>query len=76
MDGSEVDRLFVWSEQGVGDEVMFASCFNDLVHKCDRLLWHVSVVDPNFPAQLWFKIKFIDRKSAFSDQHFIFKRLC
>ena len=37
-DGSEVDRLFIWSEQGVGDEVMFASCFNELVHRCEQLI--------------------------------------
>ena len=36
-DGSNVDRLYIWAEQGVGDEIMFASCFEDLLEKCNQL---------------------------------------
>ena len=36
--GSFVERLFVWAEAGVGDEVMFSSCFNELQSYCDRLI--------------------------------------
>jgi len=36
--GSFVERLFVWPEAGVGDEVMFSSCFNELQSYCDRLI--------------------------------------
>lgn len=25
--------IFVWSEQGIGDEIMFASCYNDILSK-------------------------------------------
>jgi hypothetical protein len=28
-DGTNVDSLFVYGEQGIGDEIMYASCFND-----------------------------------------------
>ena len=72
-DGSHVDRLFVWSEQGVGDEVMFASCFNDLVHKCQQLTVACERrLIPIFQRSFGSKIKFIDRKSAFSDAQFDF----
>ena len=70
-DGSEVDRLFVWSEQGVGDEVMFASCFNDLIDRCERLIVACeSRLIPIFQRSFGSKIQFIDRKSELSDQHF------
>ena len=36
-DGSKVERLYIWAEQGVGDEIMFASCFHDLLEKCNQL---------------------------------------
>ena len=36
--GSFVERLYVWAEAGVGDEVMFSSCFNELQSYCDRLI--------------------------------------
>jgi len=36
--GSFVERLYVWAEAGVGDEVMFSSCFNELQSYCDQLI--------------------------------------
>lgn len=48
-------RLFVWREQGVGDEILFSSCFNDLVAAgaevvalCDHRL--VSLFSRSFPS--------------------------
>ena len=35
--GDHVGKLFIWKEQGVGDEVMFASCLEDLQHHCETL---------------------------------------
>ena len=35
--GEFVDRLFIWKEQGIGDEVMFASCLPDLASRCGQL---------------------------------------
>lgn len=47
-------RLFVWREQGVGDEILFSSCLNDLVGagaevvvSCDRRL--ASLFSRSFP---------------------------
>jgi len=37
-EGGFVERLLIWSEQGVGDEVMFSSCFNELESYCDQLI--------------------------------------
>ena len=42
-DGSEVDRLFIWSEQGVGDEVMFASALMNWFIGANSLLWHAKI---------------------------------
>jgi len=36
-DGCKTGHLFVWAEQGVGDEIMFASCFPDLLERCEKL---------------------------------------
>ena len=40
--GEHVNTLFAWSEQGVGDEAMFASCLTDLLEHCDNLVVSVS----------------------------------
>ena len=59
--GEPVDRLFVWSEQGVGDEIMFAGCYNELAKSCRQLTISVSgrllpIMQRSFPKN----IKFID----------------
>ena len=36
-DGQYVDHLLVWAEQGIGDEVMFASALEDANQRCRRL---------------------------------------
>ena len=48
-------RLLIWREQGVGDEILFSSCLNDVVNagaevvvSCDRRL--VSLFSRSFPA--------------------------
>ncbi|AWK85853.1 tetratricopeptide repeat protein [Azospirillum thermophilum] len=48
-------RLLVWREQGVGDEILFASCYPDLIRRvghlvieCDRRL--VPLFQRSFPA--------------------------
>ena len=37
-DGSHVDRLFVYGEQGLGDEIMYASCLGDIPKDIDVTL--------------------------------------
>lgn len=67
--GEKVGTLFAWAEQGVGDEAMFASCYNDLLKRCDKLL--VSATDRMIPAlSRSFKsknIEFFDRKETLAD---------
>ncbi len=36
-DGKEVENLVVYGEQGIGDEIMFASCFEDAKGKAKKL---------------------------------------
>lgn len=37
-DGSHVGTLVVYGEQGIGDEIMFASLINEAKQRCDRLI--------------------------------------
>ena len=72
-DGSHVDRLYVWSEQGVGDEVMFASTFNELASRCNSL---VVACAPRlkllFERTFGDKITFVDRAVGLTDEQFDF----
>ena len=36
--GQRTDSVLLWAEQGLGDEVMFASIFNDVAHLCDKVI--------------------------------------
>ena len=60
-DGSQAGRLFVWAEQGVGDEIMFGSCFEDLLSRCDELI--VSTSERILPL---FERSFTDRATFVS----------
>jgi hypothetical protein len=66
-DGSPVDSLFVYGEQGIGDEIMYASCLNDIKNvgqitlECDprleglfkRSFPHIEVHGTRRKAQVW-----------------------
>ena len=61
-DGSQVGRLFVWAEQGVGDEIMFGSCFEELLARCDELIVSTSGrILPLFERSFDNRAKFVDR---------------
>ena len=72
-DGSDVDRLYVWSEQGVGDEIMFASTFNELASKSNSL---VVACAPRlrslFKRSFGEKITFVSRGKGVPDEQFDF----
>ena len=69
--GCKADRLYVWSEQGVGDEVMFASCFNDLLPKCNSLVVACnSRLLPLFQRSFGQEIEFVDRIQGLPDTQF------
>nr|AAY87260.1 predicted TPR domain protein [uncultured bacterium BAC17H8] len=73
-DGSSVDRLYVWSEQGIGDEVMFASCFDDLTEKCNQLIVACSPrLRTLFQRSFQNKIEFVDREKGLCDEDFDFQ---
>lgn len=36
-DGGEGQRVIVFGDQGVGDEIYFASCFKDMIARCERV---------------------------------------
>jgi len=69
--GASVDRLFVWAEQGVGDEIMFASCYEELAKSCKELTVSVSSrLVPIMERSFSNKIRFIDRHLPLSDEEF------
>ena len=70
-DGSHVDRLYVWSEQGIGDEVMFASTFNELASKCNNLVVSCAPrLQTLFERTFGDKITFVERAVGISDEQF------
>ncbi len=60
-------RVLVVAEQGVGDEIVFASCYNDLAAdveeawiECDPRL--IPIFERSFPENLHFVDRFVDAK--------------
>ena len=63
--GDKTGHLFVWAEQGVGDEVMFASCFSELLNFCDKLTVSVGPrLLPLFTRSLPKEINIVERSVA------------
>ena len=70
-DGSNVDRLYIWAEQGVGDEVMFASCFEDLLEKCNQLIVGCSPrLVTLFSRSFGDRIRFVSAEDGLPDDQF------
>lgn len=68
--GSKVDRLLVWAEQGIGDEIMFASCLNELASYANKLIVSVTgrskpLFERSFP-----NITFVDRDQTITPAHY------
>lgn len=72
-DGSSLEgkTLFIYSEQGVGDEMLFASCFQDVIDQakaciieCDKRL--IPVFSRSFPRAVF--IEHLKEDSAFSSR--------
>ena len=60
----QVISLF-WAEQGVGDEVMFASCFSELLNFCDKLTVSIGPrLLPLFARSLPKEINIVERSVA------------
>jgi len=61
--GEFVPNLFVWAEQGIGDEVMYASCIEALLSKCDNLTVSLSKrLIPLFQRSFPSNVAFVDRQ--------------
>jgi tetratricopeptide (TPR) repeat protein len=68
---TKTDTLLVWAEQGIGDEIMFASVLKELLGFSDELVVSVSskLVDI-FKRSFGSNIKFIDRNTNISNESF------
>jgi Flp pilus assembly protein TadD len=68
---TKTDTLLVWAEQGVGDEIMFASVLKELMGFSNELVVSVSskLVDL-FKRSFGSNIKFIDRNTNISNESF------
>ena len=54
-EGEPGKHIVVWGEQGVGDEVMFASCLPDAIEKCARVTFDchprlINIFERSFPS--------------------------
>lgn len=71
--GQKVDRLFVWAEQGIGDQIMYASCFNEITSICRDLTVSVSQrLLPLFKRSFPSNITFLDKTYKLEDEKFDF----
>lgn len=52
-DGKETDHLYIHGEQGVGDEIMFASCINEALTKAKKVTIEVNEKVQNIIKQTW-----------------------
>jgi hypothetical protein len=64
-DGDRTKRLLVLAEQGIGDEIVFASCYNDLARDVDEAWIEVDprlipAFERSFPENLHFIDRFIN----------------
>lgn len=69
--GQHVSHLLLWAEQGIGDEVMFASCFHELTQFADKIT--VTANDkllPLFRRSFPDKFHFISRNNDLKDIEF------
>ena len=70
-DGTHADRLYVWSEQGIGDEVMFASTLNETASRCESL---VVACNPRliklFERSFGDRMSFVSRGVGIPDEQF------
>lgn len=70
-DGSHTGRLFVWGEQGIGDEVMFSSCLEELLPLVDELVVSVSPKSlALFQRSFDDRIKFVKRFNGVGEIEF------
>ena len=70
-EGEKIGHLFVWAEQGIGDEIMVSTCFDELSSKCERLT--ISASDrllPIFKRSFSKNINFISKPTVPSDASF------
>ena len=59
--GQPTGKLFVWSEQGVGDEVMFASCFDELLNFATEVIVSVNKRSLQLFQRSFPRIRFVDK---------------
>ena len=59
--GQPTGKLYVWSEQGVGDEVMFASCFDELLNFATEVIVSVNKRSLQLFKRSFPQIRFIDK---------------
>ena len=70
-DGLCVESLFVWAEAGIGDEVMYASCIDELLDYTDYLIVSCdSRLLPIFNRSFHQSITFVEKVSCMVDEWF------
>ena len=68
--GQQTGRLFVWGEQGIGDEVLFASCIKELLGLCETLIFSVSKKSLEIFCRSFPQAVVLDREEIPSDLYY------
>ena len=67
-DGKPTEHLFVWGEQGIGDEVMFGSCLDELLCLSKKLTVSVNGKSLELFRRSFPRINFVDRNQLIDFQ--------
>ena len=68
--GQKTNTLFIWSEQGIGDEVMFASGLGELSAYAEQLVVSVDKRSIGLFQRSFPNINFVDRNASIHDVKF------
>ena len=69
-DGEKNVVLYIWPEQGIGDEVMFASIFDDVKKDVAKLIVKIDIRLKEIYERSFPKIKFISSNEEVSEQDY------
>ena len=73
-EGEKTGHLFVWAEQGIGDEIMVSTCFDELCSRCEKLTISasdrlLSIFERSFSKKINFVNKLRTPADASFDAH-------
>jgi tetratricopeptide (TPR) repeat protein len=68
--GEKCETLYIWPEQGIGDEVMFSSIFDDVRSDVNKLIVKIDIRLKEVYERSFKNIKFIDSKQVLNEDEY------